>query len=174
MPGVRKVHIRILRVNSRNSSEMRKILVILFFLLDISDLQAADAAKNNIRITPTVRAVAKVLPSVVNIGTERIVTFSDSAWGHNDPFEGMFRDFFAGQAGRKETSLGSGAIINKEGLILTNAHVVHKATKILVTISDGKQYLAKEIAADDLNDLALIKLLNYKGKSSLIDRKSVV
>ena len=121
------------------------------------------SADVNIRITPTVKAVAKVLPSVVNIGTERIVTYSDSPWGRNDPFEGIFRNFYAGQVGRKETSLGSGAIINKEGLIVTNAHVVHKATRILVTTSDGKQYLAKEIAADGLNDLALIKLINYKG-----------
>ena len=119
------------------------------------------------RETPTVKAVAKVLPSVVNIGTERIVTSSDSPWGRNDPFEGIFRNFFANQAGRKETSLGSGAIINKEGLIVTNAHVVHKATRILVTMSDGKQYLAKEIAGDDLNDIALLKLTNYTGNPVL-------
>jgi len=123
--------------------------------------------KIDARVTPTVKAVSKVLPSVVNLGTERIVSYGYSPWGKNDPFEGVFRDFFAGQKGKKETSLGSGAIINEKGLIVTNAHVVHKATKILVTTVDGKQYLAKEIAADTLNDIALLKLSNYNGKPQL-------
>ena len=143
---------------------LKKSPLLVVFLFCRSTLKAENA---DIRETPTVKATAKVLPSVVNIGTERIVSGFDSPWGRNDPFEGIFRDFFAGQVGRKETSLGSGAIINKEGLIVTNAHVVHKATRILVTTSDGKQYLAKEIASDDLNDIALLKLINYKGNPVL-------
>jgi S1-C subfamily serine protease len=114
------------------------------------------------RVTPTVKAVAKALPSVVNIGTERIVSVAHSPWGSSDPFEQLFRNFYAHQKGRKETSLGSGSIISKKGLIVTNSHVVHRATRIIVTLSDGKQYIAKEIAGDSLNDLALLQLINVK------------
>jgi serine protease Do len=144
---------------------MKKFLYFLTILLATCPLFSSD--KKDPRITPTVKAVTAVLPSVVNIGTERIVSSTYSPWGQNDPFEGVFKDFFAGQKGKKETSLGSGAIINREGLIVTNAHVVYKATKILVTTADGKQYLAQEIAGDNLNDIALLKLINYNGKSQL-------
>ncbi|MBN1864930.1 MAG: trypsin-like peptidase domain-containing protein [Victivallales bacterium] len=117
------------------------------------------------RRTPVVRAVEKALPSVVNIGTERIINHYESSWGAGNPFDLMFRDFYSGQRGRgrTETSLGSGAIINKQGLIVTNAHVVRKATRIIVTTYDGRQFTAKEIAADDVNDLALLKLDDYHG-----------
>lgn len=144
---------------------MKKFFYFLIVFILCQLFLKADDKVNN-RITPTVKAVAQVLPSVVNIGTERIVTDYDSPWGSNDPFERIFRDFYSRQANRKETSLGSGAIINKEGLIVTNAHVVHKATKILITSSEGKQFLAQEIAADDLNDIALLRLIGYKGKAN--------
>lgn len=146
---------------------MKKIFCFLIFFINMLCLVVSGEASDN-RITPTVKAVAKVLPSVVNIGTERIVTAYDSPWGSHDPFERMFRDFYSRQMNRKETSLGSGAIINQEGLIVTNAHVVHKATKILITNAEGKQYLAQEIAADDLNDIALLRLIDYPEKSPLI------
>jgi serine protease Do len=114
--------------------------------------------KNDPRMTPTVKAVSRVLPSVVNIGTERIISAGFSPWQGADPFEKLFRNFFRQQPGVKTLSLGSGAIVAKGGLIVTNAHVVHKATKILVRTSDGKTHLAKEVASDPLNDIALLRL----------------
>ncbi len=118
------------------------------------------AETENLRITPVVKAVSEVLPSVVNIGTERIVSRPYSRWGANDPFESMFRDFFAEQGAVNTTSLGSGCIIDPSGLIITNSHVVSRATKITVTLDDGTQYTAREIASDDLNDIALLKIEN--------------
>jgi len=139
--------------------DMLKKLIIICLLSIVSVLFAEnDARQLNNRVTPTVKAVAQVLPSVVNIGTERIVPYYNSQFGAADPFEQLFRKFYEKQIGRKETSLGSGAIINKEGLVVTNAHVVHKATRIYITDNNGHQYLAKEIAADDLNDISLLKL----------------
>ncbi|NOY76000.1 MAG: PDZ domain-containing protein [Kiritimatiellaeota bacterium] len=113
------------------------------------------------RKTPTVNAVAKIMPSVVNIGTERIVSAPYSPWGP-DTFAKLFDNFYERQAGRKEYSLGSGVIIAKEGLILTNSHVAYRATRIFVNTYDGQQYLAKEIAGDPLNDIALLKITNKK------------
>ena len=141
---------------------MPALLFILFSFLLFHT--AAGDDRNNPRITPTVRAVAKALPSVVNIGTERIVSVTASPWGANDPFERLFRNFYAEQAGRKETSLGSGAIISENGLVVTNSHVVHRATKIIVTTFDGRQFTAKEIAGDTLNDIALLQLITKPGE----------
>ncbi len=136
-------------------------------LLSIIYAFAVSGKDGDPRITPTVKAVAKAMPSVVNIGTERIVSVAHSPWGSNDPFERLFRNFFAEQAGKKETSLGSGAIISDKGLLVTNSHVVHRATKIIVTTSDGKQYIAKEIAGDPLNDIALLQLTDLPSGTSL-------
>jgi len=136
---------------------MKNVLFLLFCLF--FSIAACCKDSEDPRITPTVKAVAKALPSVVNIGTERIVTSTHSPWGSNDPFEQLFRNFYAQQKGRKETSLGSGALISEKGLIVTNSHVVNRATKIIVTTSDGKQYLAKEIAGDSLNDIALLQII---------------
>ena len=136
------------------------ILTLLVILLFSCSIFAGE--KEDLRITPTVKAVAKALPSVVNIGTERIVSVAQSPWGNNDPFEQLFHNFYKKQTGRKETSLGSGAIISSKGLVVTNSHVVHRATRIIVTLPDGQQYFAKEIAGDPLNDIALLKLINIK------------
>jgi S1-C subfamily serine protease len=112
----------------------------------------------NPRMTPVVMAVSEVLPSVVNIGTEKIVSRAGSPSGENDPYENMFRDFFAEQGPVKTTSLGSGSFIDPSGLAITNSHVVSRATRITVTLDDGTQYLAREIASDDFNDIALLKI----------------
>ena len=58
----------------------------------------------------------------------------------------------------KQRSLGSGFIISNDGYIFTNNHVVEKADKILVRVSDGKEYQAKIIGTDAKTDIALIKI----------------
>ncbi len=139
-------------------SKMKIIFAILAGFLMLSPLSAVEPG--NARLTPVVKAVSEVLPSVVNIGTERIVSRPYSRWGANDPFESLFRDFYAEQGSANTTSLGSGCLIDPSGLVITNSHVVSRATKITVTLDDGTQYAAREIATDDLNDVALIKIEN--------------
>ncbi len=75
----------------------------------------------------------------------------------NDEF---FDKFFGNEPTRefKQKSLGSGVIIDKEGYILTNNHVVEKASSIKVKLSDGKEYDAKVIGKDAKTDIALIKV----------------
>ncbi len=125
-------------------------IVISLFLFSF-----AGPADENPRITPAVKAISRVIPSVVNIGTERVVTRSYSPWGM-DPFESLLEDFHGQRRTLMTTSLGSGIIIDGSGLVVTNSHVVHHATKIRVALSDGKEYTAKEIANNDLNDIALL------------------
>jgi serine protease Do len=110
---------------------------------------------------PGVLAVAKVLPAVVNINTERVVRRTV-----RDPFEDFYAQFFGYDRVRpreiRQTlqSLGSGFIIDPAGYIITNQHVVERAAdlKIHVTTNDGKTYNAHYIAGDDKTDLAFIKI----------------
>src|SRR5438128_9252803 len=110
---------------------------------------------------PAVLALAKVLPAVVNINTERVVRRAV-----RDPFEDFYAQFFGYDRARpreiRQTlqSLGSGFIIDSAGYIVTNQHVVERAAdlKIQVTANDGKTYNAHYIAGDDKTDLAFIKI----------------
>jgi len=110
---------------------------------------------------PAVLALAKVLPAVVNINTERVVRRAV-----RDPFEDFYAQFFGYDRARpreiRQTlqSLGSGFIIDPAGYIVTNQHVVERAAdlKIQVTTNDGKTYNAHYIAGDDKTDLAFIKI----------------
>ena len=112
------------------------------------------------RRTPVVEAVAKVMPSVVNIRTETVVEV-------RDPFEEIFRDFWNRQP-RKDVrrSLGSGVVIHEDGYIITNDHVVRRATKIRVKFANGKEFGADRVAYDQRSDLALLRILLPKGSKT--------
>src|SRR3984893_7818065 len=110
---------------------------------------------------PAVLAVGKVLPTVVNINTERVVRRTV-----RDPFEDVYAQFFGynrlrpRQIRQTLQSLGSGFIVDPAGYIVTNKHVVERAAdwKIHVTTDDGKTYNAHYVTGDDKTDLALIKI----------------
>jgi S1-C subfamily serine protease len=111
---------------------------------------------------PIVKAVEKVRPAVVNIYTERIVEQQVA-----DPFDAYMNQFFGGGMARGNRilqtpvrNLGSGVIIRPDGYIVTNQHVASRADKlkIRVTLANGKDYEAKLLRDDDLQDLALIKV----------------
>ncbi|MCX5804905.1 MAG: DegQ family serine endoprotease [Proteobacteria bacterium] len=116
--------------------------------------------------------VKDVKPSVVNISTTTVIKGPDMQerfFGQQNPQQNPFKDFFGndffenffGNTPRKEfkhKSLGSGFIIDKEGYILTNNHVVERAVSIKVKLSDEKEYDAKVIGKDAKTDIALIKI----------------
>jgi serine protease Do len=110
---------------------------------------------------PAVLAVAKVLPAVVNINTERVVRRTV-----RDPIEDFYAQFFGYYRERpreiRQTvqSLGSGFIVDPAGYIVTNQHVVERAAdlKIKVTTNDEKTYSAHYITGDDKKDLAFIRI----------------
>jgi len=112
-------------------------------------------------------ALAKKLnPCVVNINTTQVIKgrrFTPpwfSPWGERDPFEEFWERFFGPMPHReyKQHSLGSGFIITKDGYILTNNHVIERASEIKVTISDGEDYDAKVVGQDAKTDIALLKI----------------
>jgi serine protease Do len=124
---------------------------------------------------PAVLAVAKVLPAVVNINTERVVRRTV-----RDPIEDFYAQFFGNYRARpreiRQTfqSLGSGFIVDPAGYIVTNQHVVERAAdlKIQVTTNDGKTYSAHYITGDEKKDLAFIKI-DAKGDFPFISLENI-
>lgn len=102
--------------------------------------------------------VEKVTPAVVNIFTTQEVEVPYPF--PEEIFKYFFGEDFSGIPKRsyKKRSLGSGFIITSDGYIVTNNHVIEKATEIKVILKDGTEYTAKVIGKDKLTDLALIKI----------------
>jgi len=119
---------------------------------------------------PFVELAENLSPAVVNISTTQVIKRKNPMHQFRSPlFEDFFGDdfenFFGGRDREyKKQSLGSGFIINDEGFIITNHHVIANATEILVTLSDNnkKEYEAKLIGSDANTDLALIKIETKK------------
>ncbi|MGH9682484.1 MAG: DegQ family serine endoprotease [Candidatus Acidiferrales bacterium] len=102
------------------------------------------------------------LPAVVNIHTSKLVKPQRNQMPFfNDPF---FRQFFGNQFGQtqpepeREQSLGSGVIVNSDGTILTNNHVIDGASDIRVYLSNNREYQAKLVGTDPKTDIAVLKI----------------
>ena len=112
---------------------------------------------NDIRRDATVVAVERAMPSVVSIATETLVKVSD-------PFEEFYREFYGQTRNRTMHNLGSGVIIDENGYLLTNDHVVRRADKIQIQlVSTRTVYEAKLVASDPKNDIALLKIIAPPG-----------
>jgi len=103
----------------------------------------------------------KVMPSVVNISTTQTVTTSSNPFPFKfppgSPFEDMFKEFNQPQE-RQATSLGSGFIIDKSGVVVTNNHVVQGAEDIVVRVNGKEEYKAKILGTDPYADLAVLRI----------------
>jgi len=138
----------------------RPIRHLLFAVLLAFPLFLPSPAPAYERRTPVVDAVEKAGKAVVNIRTEQIVRRRSSPFfGFADPF---FDDFFRDLAPTrtyKTQSLGSGVIIDPKGYVLTNAHVIEKASKIFVALPDSsKEIEASLVGMDARIDLAILRL----------------
>lgn len=108
------------------------------------------------RVTPTVLAVNTAMPSVVNISTEKVVL-------RRDRMDELYMDFYGRiwgiPATEKTHSLGSGVIIDQDGYIITNYHVIERASRIRATTAgNGDVYEASLVAIMPETDLALLKI----------------
>ena len=130
-----------------------RIASLLALGLSLGAAGGAHAADPFLRRTATVAAVQKVGPAVVNITTEQTVTVRNP-----------FFDFFFEPSMRQRTaqSLGSGVVIDAQGRVLTNEHVVRGADTITVTLADGRELSAKIVGADANNDIAVLQLEEAK------------
>jgi serine protease Do len=102
------------------------------------------------RRTAIVSAAERVAPAVVSVNVIRRETFQPrSLWESFFMPPGVARDV---------PGLGSGFIIDAQGLVLTNEHVVRGATELVVTLRDGRDFEAELVGSDEVTDLALLRL----------------
>ena len=114
--------------------------------------------------------VKKASPSVVYISTKKIIKRRyHSPFGQNDPLGDLFERFYGDRMPRNipQTGLGTGFIIDKDGYILTNNHVVDSVDEIKVTLEDNSVFEAKIIGRDPETDIALIKIDGAKNLKPL-------
>ncbi|MBD2339318.1 trypsin-like peptidase domain-containing protein [Calothrix sp. FACHB-156] len=104
-------------------------------------------------------AVNRVGPAVVRIDTERTITRRNDPFFEDPFFRQFFGDGFSQQPSREQLrGLGSGFILDKSGLVLTNAHVVDKADRVTVRLKDGRTFDGKVQGIDEVTDLAVVKI----------------
>ncbi|OUL29838.1 HhoA/HhoB/HtrA family serine endopeptidase [Nostoc sp. 106C] len=104
-------------------------------------------------------AVNRVGPAVVRIDTERTITRRNDPFMEDPFFRQFFGDSFQQQPSREQLrGLGSGFILDKSGLVLTNAHVVDKADRVTVRLKDGRTFDGKVQGIDEVTDLAVVKI----------------
>jgi S1-C subfamily serine protease len=112
------------------------------------------------RRSPVVQVVEQAGPAVVNISSEVV----ENPFSRPDVFEELRRDFFGSRPRQRSESLGSGVIIDAaQGLVLTNEHVISRASAITISLSDRRTFAVDVIGADPEFDLAVLKVRNTKG-----------
>ena len=130
-------------------------LIVILLVFPISFAQS--------KTTPSSFAdlAEKLMPSVVNISTTQTIKTTSNPFPFQfppgSPFEDMFKEFNK-PTERKATALGSGFIIDKKGLVVTNNHVIQGAEDIVVTFNDKTEYKAKVVGKDPYMDLAVLEI----------------
>jgi serine protease DegQ len=106
-------------------------------------------------------AVKRSMPAVVNIFTSKTIHKQKKKSGPDKNSDPLFKFFFGDQTPENEDSssnLGSGVIVSKEGLILTNHHVIDGADQIEIALADGRKTSATLIGSDPDTDIAVLKI----------------
>ena len=142
---------------------MKKLLFCLLMTAAVGFGSAAaqtPPASREAIATSFAPVVKKATPAVVNVYSRRVVQSNDSPFA-NDPF---FRRFFGDNTPfgvpqqRIQNSLGSGVIVDPDGLIVTNHHVIKEGQEITVVLADRREFEAKVIRSDERTDLAVLKI----------------
>ncbi|MDP2912034.1 MAG: Do family serine endopeptidase [Candidatus Omnitrophota bacterium] len=140
---------------------MKKLSVLILCCLSVVLQAYAEPPKEALTLQDAFVKVSKdVGPAVVSISTEHTEKYQTRYYPFAQFQDDFFKDFFVEGPERelKKTGLGSGVIIDKEGYILTNEHVIHGADRILVTLPDGREFEGKVTGSDEYSDLAVIKI----------------
>src|SRR5215468_5228078 len=159
--------------NHVNARESRLVILSVWLLacalLLPVGIQAQTPATSTAReLSTAFRSVARqAVPAVVFITVEKTLEARNPS-ARNNPFEGFGEDFLERFFGRRfseeqqprerQQGAGSGFIISKDGLILTNHHVVGEADRVMVKLNDGREFTAKTIGTDPPSDVAVIKI----------------
>ncbi len=113
------------------------------------------------RRTAIVSAAERVSPAVVTVSVRKVRLVSASSFPNtqDEMFNRFLRQFAPQRVYREEfANMGSGVILQEDGYIITNGHVVDSAEEIEVVLGDGRRYSARSVATDPFYDLALLKI----------------
>ena len=155
---------KVMRFLKTKFSYLLKVNLIITFIIcfyPFSEVLAFDFIDGHNFVSD---AVKKVGPAVVRIDTERLVERQQFDPTLLDP---LLRDLLGepGMAPDRERGQGSGVIIDKDGLVLTNAHVVERVDNVSVTLADGTNREGQVLGTDSITDLALVKIDNQQDSS---------
>lgn len=138
---------------------MKKLVLLTILVLSLFIARDVYAVPQS--FSPVVK---KTAPSVVNISTTKTVTrrvdpFFDNFFGMfgGDPFGGFGGGNQPRERQFKSSALGSGFVVDREGYVVTNNHVIEGADEIIIKFPNDKEYKAKIVGTDPLTDLALLK-----------------
>ena len=137
----------------RSTTPVFRIAVLLVTgVIGISSQVSAEETTGEVfissRETPTVRAIRRASPSVVNLhGQKTVRTTAAGMAGATGP-----------ESFKHVNGMGTGVIVDPRGYVITNYHVVEDVEKIFVTLADGREVTAELVAARVRNDLALVKI----------------
>lgn len=143
---------------------MRRTFLFLVIAAALT-ISAGDARAGTSRNTPAVKVVKDWSPSVVNIGTEQIVVLQQQPYwkAYGTAFDEFFRQYAQQPVNTmKLKGVGSGVIVSKDGLIVTNLHVIKMATKVYVVFSDGTTAEASVPAVSPNDDIAILRISTDK------------
>jgi Do/DeqQ family serine protease len=153
------------RVNSTGLAALVAVAIVLASPAALAQAGRLPADVNGTPMPSLAPIVKRASPAVVNIATRGTVTER----GQRNPLleDPFFRRFFdvpeQGPRQRQFQSAGSGVVVDaKQGLIITNAHVVENATEITVTTIEGRDYKATVVGADSASDVAVVKVKDAK------------
>lgn len=140
---------------------MRAALVVIALLLALPVQATELVPQSREQISMSFAPVAKqAAPAVVNIYAERVVRQRVSPLMNDPIFSQLFGDDFnfGVPRNRVEQSLGSGVIVQADGLIVTNRHVVKDAAEVKVILNDRREFPAQIVLIDDKTDLAVLRI----------------
>ena len=135
----------------------RSIISVIFFILLSHPAISQDRPGSFADLTE------KLMPAVVNISTTTTIVTKTNPLPNfqfppGSPFEDMFKEFGTPQK-RKSSALGSGFIIDKKGIVITNNHVIKGAEDIFIRANGDKEYKAKILGTDPLSDIAVLEII---------------
>ena len=157
-------------IKKKISALIANVLLIIVVGIFVNSQGGCEGKKSSTEVIGFPQSFAdlaeEVKPAVVNISTTTTVRVPGNPFRHffgpdeQGPFGDFFKKFFGNIPDRemKQQSLGSGFIIDKNGYIITNNHVVEGADEIKVKLADGREFKAKVTGRDSQTDLALIKI----------------
>ncbi len=134
----------------KNIYKILSILIISINYLSISKAQEIPSSFADL--------AEKLMPSVVNISTTTTVTTRSNPLPFEFPPGSPFEDMFGSPQQRQTNALGSGFIIDEEGIVITNNHVIQGASDIFVRVNGDEDYKAEVLGADAGMDIAVLKI----------------